>query len=526
MHFNRPSQSFWAETTAKPEFQPLGTNASCNVAIIGAGIAGVTTAYLLAKEGLDVILFDDGPVGGGQTERTTAHISAFLDQGYDKLVRFHGQEKTEKIAASQIASVEKVEQIVTEEEIQCAFLKVDGYLFLGREDKTDTLFREMQAMKSVGFSDVIFGETSLFAHQPLPYLMLGHQAQFDVLKYISALTERFIALGGRVYTESHISEIKNGMPAELSTSNERKIMADKVLVATGSPISDFVAIHTKQTAYRTYVIAAQVEEELIPPGLYTDTEDPYHYIRTESRDGKYYAIIGGEDHRTGQENDYESHYRKLEDWARYVIPHLGPIEFEWSGQVYEPVDGLAYIGKDPEHSDNIFVATGFSGSGITQGTLAAMIISDLILERDNDWSEIYEPTRKTAAALPEFLKENFNTATQYSEYFSGGEVDGILDIPPGEGAVIARGVSHYAVYKDETGAVFECSAICPHLKAIVSWNAAEKSWDCPAHGSRFDCSGHVIDGPAISDLEAKCMPAEGEGNNQITLPLTSFDQTA
>lgn len=525
MHFSRPSQSLWSAKTAKPEYQPLGTNASCNVAIIGGGIAGVTTAYLLAKEGLDVILFDDGPIAGGQTERTTAHITAFVDQGYDKLVHLHGAAKVEKIAASHKASIEKIEQIVTDEAIDCDFMKVDGYLFLGREDKTESLFREMQAMQSVGFTDVVFGETHLFAHQALPYLMLGHQAQFDVLKYISALMEKFVALGGRVYTETHISEIKNGKPAELTTINERKIMADNVVVATGSPISDFVAIHTKQTAYRTYVIAGQVDEEVMPPGLFMDTEEPYHYIRTAHCDGKLYAIIGGEDHRTGQENDYESHYRKLEDWARFVMPQLGPIEYEWSGQVYEPVDGLAYIGKDPEHSENIFVATGFSGSGITQGTIAAMIVSDLIGGRENFWSEIYEPTRKTAAALPEYIKENFNTAKQYSDYLTGGEVDGVVDIPPGEGAVISKGVKHYAVYKDENGSVFECSAVCPHLMAIVSWNAAEKTWDCPAHGSRFDCTGHVIDGPAISDLDVKCMEADGE-NNQIALPLTSFDQTA
>lgn len=526
MTFTRPSTSIWMETTALPEFQPLATNTSCQVAIVGAGVTGLTAAYMLAKEGKDVLVLDDGSLAGGQTERTTAHITAMLDRKYEELVRIFGVDKATTIAASQIAAVEKLTDIVSCERIDCDFSHVESYLILGREQKTETLFQELQAMQSVGFSNVIFGETSLFRDVDIPYLMLSHQAQFDVLKYIYGLAARITELGGRIHCGTHVAKIENGKPAELTTSNERKITADEVIVATHSPVTDLVSIHTKQTAYRSYVIAAQVENDDFPPGLYMDTEDPYHYVRTAQRGEKLYVIIGGEDHRTGQESNYDARYEKLKQWARWMIPTLGPIEYRWSGQIYEPVDGLPFIGKDPEHSENLHVASGFSGSGITGGTLAAMIITDQIMGRFNEYADIYSPTRKTVATLPEYLKENLNTAAQYTSYFAGGEVKSADEIPPGEGAVIAQGMQHFAVFKDDNGQIFECSAVCPHLKSLVAWNSAEKTWDCPAHGSRFGCTGEVIDGPANSDLEAKQMIGEGEENTHVQLPLRNLDQTA
>ena len=526
MTFSRPSKAIWDDSTAMPEFQPLATNTSCDVAIIGAGITGLTAAYMLAKEGKDVLVVDDGCVAGGQSERTTAHLTAFLDRRYDELMRMFGQEKTAKIAASQIAAVGEIAHIVNLERIDCDFTHVDSYLLLGKDDKTETLFREMQVMQSIGFPQVVFGEISFGTRRDIPYLMLSHQAQFDICKYLYGLVARISELGGRIYGNTHISDFAKGQPAELTTGNERKITAENVIVATHSPITDFVSIHTKQTAYRSYVIAAQTEQDALPAGMYMDTESPYHYIRSAQKGDKVYVLIGGEDHRTGQENNYDERYDKLEEWARMMLPQLGPIEFRWSGQVYEPVDGLPFIGKDPDQSDNFYVATGFSGSGITNGTLAALLIRDQIMGCENELSEIYDPARKTAAALPEYLKENINSVSQYSNYFSGGQVASAAEIPPGEGAVIARGVKHFAVYKDENGQVVECSAVCPHAKGLVCWNSAEKTWDCPAHGSRFDCTGQVIDGPANSNLEAKQMPGEQDDFMQIPLPLKNLDQTA
>lgn len=526
MTFSKPSKSIWHESTAMAEFQPLATNTECDVAIIGAGITGLTAAYLLAKEGKDVVVLDDGPIAGGQTERTTAHLTSFLDKRFQDLVKMFGEAKTAKIAESQISAVEQICRIVACERIDCDFSHVESYMLLGREHDTQLLYDEMQVMQKIGFPQVVFGETSLWGHREIPYLMLGHQAQFDVLKYIYGLVARATELGARIYCDTHVALVEKGNPAILTTANERRITAANVIVATHTPVTDLVSIHTKQTAYRTYVIGAQVEQDVLPSGLYIDTEDPYHYLRSAHHGDKIYVLIGGEDHRTGQESDCESRYDKLEEWARIMLPQMGPIEYRWSGQVYEPVDGLPFIGKDPGQSDNFFVATGFSGSGITNGTLGAMIIRDQILNKHNHLSELFDPGRKTAAALPEFVKENINSVAQYSSYLSGAEVSDSTEIPPGEGAVISRGVQKFAVYKDAGGQIFECSAVCPHAKGLVSWNSSEKSWDCPAHGSRFTCTGEVIDGPANSNLEGKQISGEQNQFMQIPLPLKNLDQTA
>lgn len=526
MTFSRPSTPLWDDSTAMPEFQPLATSTSCDVAIIGAGITGLSAGYYLAREGKDVLILDDGPLAGGQTKRTTAHITAFLDRRYMELVRIFGEPKATKIAASQMEAVGEIAHIVALERIDCDFSHVDSFLLLAREGKTEDLFQEMQVMQNIGFSNVVFGETSLWAHREIPYLMLSHQAQFDILKYMYGLVARITELGGRIHSGTHVCGFEKGQPAKLTTSNDRVITAEHVIVATHSPVTDLLSIHTKQTAYRSYVIAAQVEQDVVPPGLFMDTEEPYHYIRSAQKDDKVYVMVGGEDHRTGQESNYDDRYDKLEDWARMMLPQLGPIEYRWSGQIYEPIDGLPFIGKDPAQSDNFYVATGFSGSGITNGTLAAKVICDQILARENAYSEIYDPCRKTALTLPEYLKENANSVAQYSKYFSGGQVANAEEIPPSQGAIIARGVQQFAVYKDANGVVIECAAVCPHAKGIVCWNSAEKTWDCPAHGSRFDCTGEVIDGPANANLEARQMTGEQDDFMQIPLPMKNLDQTA
>jgi Rieske Fe-S protein len=211
-------------------------------------------------------------------------------------------------------------------------------------------------------------------------------------------------------------------------------------------------------------------------------------------------IVGGEDHKTGQAEDTEARFDRLEAWARRVFPHLQLIEYRWSGQVLEPVDGLAFIGRNPGE-DNVYIATGDSGHGMTHGTIAGILIRDLIQNRDNEWAKIYDPSRKSLKSLAEFTKENLNVAVQYVDYVTGGNVKDPDRIRPGSGAVLRRGLQKVACYKDETGLLHELSPICPHLGCVVDWNDTEKTWDCPCHGSRFSALGKVVNGPANSDLE-------------------------
>ena len=234
--------------------------------------------------------------------------------------------------------------------------------------------------------------------------------------------------------------------------------------------------------------------------LYWDTEDPYHYVRLQPMADHDVLIVGGEDHKTGQGNPNAS-FAKLEKWARDRFANISAIEFKWSGQVLEPVDLVAFIGRNPGDK-NVYIATGDSGMGMTHGTIAGVLLTDLILGHRNLWTELYDPSRKTIRAATEFLKENINVAAQYREWITGGDVATTDELPQGEGAVLRSGSKKFAVYSDPNGVLHACSAVCTHLGCLVAWNSLEKSWDCPCHGSRFDAMGRVLNGPAVRDLES------------------------
>jgi Rieske Fe-S protein len=271
------------------------------------------------------------------------------------------------------------------------------------------------------------------------------------------------------------------------------------VIATNSPTNDVVAIHTKQAPYRTYALAAPIPKDSISLALYWDTEDPYHYVRLQPAADHDLLIIGGEDHKTGQ-GDPNVSFAKLEKWARERFVMIRETEFRWSGQVLEPVDCVAFIGRNPG-DDHVYVATGDSGMGMTHGTIAGILLTDLIQGRRNPWAELYDPTRKTVGAVPEFIKENVNVAAQYGDWVKPGNVATSDDIRAGEGALIRSGAKKIAVYRDPERGLHACSAVCTHLGCLVSWNSVEKSWDCPCHGSRFDPLGRVLNGPAVRDLQ-------------------------
>ena len=335
-----------------------------------------------------------------------------------------------------------------------------------------------------------------------PCLHFPNQGQFHPLKYLSALAKAIERDGGKIFTGTHADEIEGGSDAYVKTTNGHTISADAIVVATNTPVNDRVAIHTKQAPYTTYVIGARIPRGSVPPMLLwdapADLSEAYHYIRIERAEDHDVLIVGGEDHKTGQQHDGSQRWGKLEQWTRNRFP-IQEIEFRWSGQVMEPVDSLAFIGRNPG-DENVFIATGDSGMGMTHGTIAGILLTDLIMDRENPWAGIYDPSRKTLIAIKDFAKENVNVAAQYVEVLTPGEVDSIDEIPRGEGAVLRSGLTKVAVYRDEQGTIHSMSAICVHLGCIVTWNASEKTWDCPCHGSRFDAVGTVINGPANEDL--------------------------
>ena len=511
------STSVWMATTDVPLFAPLDGDLQVDVCVIGAGIAGLTTAHLLAKQGRSVVVLDDGPMCGGETQRTTAHLSNVIDDHYYEVERIHGKEAARLARKSHSAAIDKIEELIAAEKIECDFSRLDGYLFVDSGQSRHDLQREFEACQEAGFDDIEMLDTLPFSDgaKKFPCIRFPRQGQFHVLKYLTGITRAFLRNNGSVYTGTHVTGITDGATVEIATTGNYKVRAKNVVIATNSPITDWIKIHTKQSAYRSYVIAGKIPKGIVPKALFWDMADPYHYVRTQPFDGQHeMLIVGGEDHRTGQSHDYDERFARLESWARQRFPALGSIEQKWSGQVYETIDGLAFIGRDPAHGPNVFIATGDSGMGMTHGTIAGMLLTDLITDKPNEWSAIYEPSRKPLHALLQYVVENAETALSYLDYLKPAEVKSVDEIATGEGAILSEGGKKVAAYRDEYGELTNLCAVCPHAKAIVNWNSYEKSWDCPAHGSRFKADGTVVDGPANGNLQ----PAEPAPQHEPLVP--------
>jgi glycine/D-amino acid oxidase-like deaminating enzyme len=496
--------SMWMETAAVKRHQTLSKDTQADVCVVGAGISGLTTAYLLAREGKSVVLLDDGPVAGGQSQRTSAHLSNAVDDRFVEIEKVHGVEGSRLAAESHSAAIDKIETISREESIECDFLRVDGYLFVAPGHSEDLLKQERDAARRAGLAGVeLIPRAPISSFDTKQCLRFPRQGQFHPLKYLSGLADAFQKRGGSIFTNTHASTIEGGDHAKVVTENGPVVDAKAIVVATNTPINDLVAIHTKQAPYLSYVIGARIPRGSLAQALYWDTLDAYHYIRLQPGEKSDLLIVGGEDHKAGQVDDQAERWDRLEAWARTLFPTMGVVEYRWSGMVMETTDGLAFIGRNPMDKDNVYLVTGDSGMGLTHGTIAGMLLTDLICGRENPWSTIYDPSRKPVwgMAWKEFIAENANVAKELTrDWLGGGDVSSADEIRRGEGAIVRRGLTKIAVYRDGRGTAHERSAVCPHLGCIVHWNGAEKTWDCPCHGSRFDPKGEVIAGPSNSPL--------------------------
>ncbi|MBA2250519.1 MAG: FAD-dependent oxidoreductase [Chitinophagaceae bacterium] len=501
--------SVWIDTAQAREFAPLQENIEVDTVIIGAGIAGITTAYCLTQAGKKVAVIEDGLPCSGETGRTTAHIVNALDDFYSELEKIHGKDNAKLAAESHTAAIDFVERTVEKEGIECEFTRLSGYLFLHPSDKIKTLQDEHAASNKAGIKTELVDKVPGISYEQGPALMFPDQAQFHPLKYLFALLERIVEKGGKVFTHTHAEEIKEG----LVIANGFSIKANNIVVATNTPINNLFTIHTKQHAYRTYVIAALVPKGKVEKALWWDTGDhdskwvsiPYTYVRTQAYDDTHDLLIaGGQDHKTGQADaediSQDERYKNLEDWARLRFPIMTEVVYKWSGQVIEPVDSLAFIGRNPG-DNNIYIITGDSGNGMTHGTIGGMLVSDLIMGINNPWRKLYDPARISIKATGDFLKEAGNMAAQYADYLKAGDIKSVKDLAPNEGAILNVGLHKVAAYRSTSGTLNAYTAICPHLGCVLQWNADETSFDCPCHGSRFTNEGVVINGPALSDLK-------------------------
>jgi len=513
------TDAIWGPEDAAGRGEPQGdAPVLVDVVVVGAGIAGVTLAYLLASEGQRVVVLDEGPIGGAETGRTSGHLASAIDEHFVALERMHGKDGAKLAYESHAAAIDLIESIALREKIDCAFVRVPAYLMAAAPDERAELEREVEAARRAGLAATLAEGIPTAGTPRGPSVRYEHQARFHPLRYLAGLVEATRALGV-TFVERRIASVRGSRGADepaqaIPADGRAPYRARAIVVATNTPgpIADWAGIYFKQAAYRSYVIGLRVPRDTIEDALYWDTLDPYHYARLlrSGDDDTDVLIVGGEDHRVGQLRDDVDPFARLERWARTSFDGTGELVARWSGQIQEPLDGLAFIGRAPTKGDDVYVITGDSGNGLTHATLGARLVADQILGRANPWEALYDPRRKPLHSLGEYARENISTAVHLFGAITPGDEHDLTTIPRGGGRVVREGLRKLAVYRDDDGMLHACSAICPHLKAVVEWNAIERTWDCPAHGSRFSACGELLTGPATTDLEGADRETETE----------------
>jgi glycine/D-amino acid oxidase-like deaminating enzyme/nitrite reductase/ring-hydroxylating ferredoxin subunit len=495
------SRSVWMDVEVAPDAAPLTEDTKTDVVVVGSGIAGLSIAYELVLRGQSVLVLDRGPIAGGMTSRTTAHLAPICDDSLAELLSMRGKDLAQGFQASQNAAVDRIETIQKELGIDCEFRRLDALLFLDPKSKPSVLDDEVEAADEIGVAVERGSGLPLQTLEDRPYLRYPDQATFHPLKYLRGLAAALQEKGARLHAYSAVTEItEDGQGVHVTLEAGHAVDASFVVVATNSPIHDLFALHTKQAPYRTYAMGFEIERGTLADALYWDTEDPYHYVRlTSGTDGKDVLIVGGEDHKTGEANDAHARFAALTSWIKTLVPNLGAELYRWSGQVMDTLDYGAFIGRET-HRNRTFVTTGDSGQGITHGVVASLIIPDLIEGKENAYTAVYEPARKPIKAAMTFVSENSTAITNLAQYLAPGELASVEELEPGQGAIIRDGLTKIAAYRDADGALYQRSAVCTHLGCHLQWNAFETCWDCPCHGSHFAPDGSVLNGPAIAPL--------------------------
>lgn len=495
-------EPLWTTTASLPQLAPLSADARCDVCVVGAGIAGISTAYRLAREGMDVLVVERDQLAVGETHHTSAHLASAQDDRLYRIEKQHGQDGARLAAESHAAAIDWIERVAAEEAIDCAFRRVPGYLFLGPDHDADLLQREFDASLRAGLRVERLERAPLPSFDTGPCLAFEQQARFHPLRFVGGLAEALERRGGRMFGGTRVVDIDDGRadgPVRVHTAQGHTILASHVVLATNSPAGRYL-VTMKMVPYRTFVTALRPTAE-IPDALYWDTDDPYHYVRLAEDGAGPLLLVGGGDHQTGTEDAGGSRLSALEAWARERFP-VGDVVYEWSGQVLEPADSMAFIGK-MKADDRVYVITGDSGQGLTHGVIGALLLGDLMAGRDNPWRDLYAPSRVSLSAATEYLKDAAKIGSRFVEWFLPGEVASEDEVPVGGGAIVTTGPKPVAVHRDADGNLHRLSAVCTHAGCIVHWNSTAPGWECPCHGSRYSPEGKVLSGPAVEDLKMR-----------------------
>jgi len=500
MNRDGANESIWQHKTANYETKP-GRKADeiCDVLIIGGGITGVTTALLLQKAGKKCVLAEAMTLGFGTTGGTTAHLNDFFDTPYYKVIKDFGESNAKLLAEAASEAMTLIKANVEDYHIDCNYETKDGYLFALNENQIKELEDIVESAQKMGVG-VGFINDSPF---PIPYLKIAcfrEQAQFQPVKYILQLAAEFEKGGGVIMQNCRVNQLSGGDIVE-ATFAGGTIKAKHVIYATHIPPGVNI-LHFRCAPYRSYAIAATLKNDKYPDALGYDLNDPYHYYRSQDIDGKKYLIAGGEDHKTGHEENTDACFRRLESHLKSYF-EIESIDFHWSSQYFEPADGLPYIGHLPGNGENVFTATGFGGNGMIYGTISAILLRDLIVKKESKYKDLFSPGRiKPLAGMSNFVKEGADVVKiLFTSPFSGEQLKEFADIAAGEARIVKHDGNKMALYKDEQHRLHAVSSACTHIKCSLTWNGTEKSWDCPCHGSRFSIDGEILTAPAVVELE-------------------------
>ena len=509
---HRPTnnEAVWSSTDFLPSYPALTEDIQADVAIVGAGITGLSTAYHLCRAGKKVVILEQWQVGKGTTGSSTGNLYAPIDERLSSILSKHGEDTLKAVAASRLAAVDFIEQRVQEFNIDCEFHRVPWHLFTTPDTKgqNSEVEKELEAVNTAGLSATTT-PPSAFPFPIEKLLSLEGQAQFNPLKYVQQLAKALEAEGCIIYEHSQVLAVEDGEPCTARTK-QGSVTADHVVMATHSP-KGIYAVHTAMESYREYVLAVQLKGELPPAGIYWHVQSgPQYSIRPYREGDQAYLLVLGQPYKVGTKTNHEELLAQLEAYLRAHFD-VASIQYIWAAQNYKPADNLPYIGTSPLEK-RTYIATGFSADGLTYGTLAGMIVSDAILGKENPWAKLYDPTRFTPlASAKKFAKENMTVAGHLlKDYLFYGEADEMAEIKNGEGKTIKLDGDHLAAYRDEEGRLHIVSGICTHMGCVVHWNDGEKSWDCPCHGSRFSVDGKVLEGPAYTDLAKPVEPTSYE----------------
>jgi glycine/D-amino acid oxidase-like deaminating enzyme/nitrite reductase/ring-hydroxylating ferredoxin subunit len=491
--------SFWLASSQRPAFGKLEEDVTVDVAVVGAGITGITTAYLLAREGKRVALVEAGRLLNGTTGHTTAKITAQHDLFYDELISHFGQDLAYLYYAANRDGLEFIRSMVRGMDIDCDFTEEDAYLYTTTDDNIRAIQREYDAYVKLGIPGRLEDDIPLPLTARSAVAMPG-QARFHPVKYLTRLLNEFVRWGGLVYEETTVQTVEEGEPSVVVTKDGRKITCLDVVSCSHFPVFETGLYFARLHAESSYALAFRVRGEP-PEGMYLSVDDPKRSLRTIDSGEEKLLLIGGETHKTGQETCTSGRYESLIGFAQQYFD-VSDVLYRWSAHDLITLDKLPYVGRATSKYPNSYVATGFRKWGMSNGTAAAMLLRDLILGVDNPYARMFDPNRaNSAAGVKTFMAENANVAKRYIQ----GKLDWLLKKPeqlgPDEGALIRHNGKKAAAYRDSAGRLTLLDATCTHMGCEVHWNEGDRSWDCPCHGSRFNANGEVMTGPAVEPLK-------------------------